>query len=80
LHKLLKRQLKKATREDGQVDVDRLMGLVDSAYDEADKERRLTQRSFGEMSQETQELTRTGAEHASSPNARTFGHAGPSPS
>ena len=56
MHKLLKRQLKKATRQDGQVDVDRLMGLVDSAYDEADKERRLTQRSFGEMSQEMQEL------------------------
>ena len=56
MHKLLKRQLKKATREDGQIDVDRLMELVDSAYDEADKERRLTQHSFGELSQEMQEL------------------------
>ena len=56
MHKLLTRQLKKATREDGQVDVDRLLELVGSAYDEADKERRLTQHSFGELSQEMLEL------------------------
>ncbi|HXF90662.1 MAG TPA: ATP-binding protein [Candidatus Nitrosotenuis sp.] len=48
---LLKRQIAKASA-DGNLDVDKLLSLVDLAYIEADKERRLSDRSMSLMSQE----------------------------
>ena len=56
MHKLAERQLRRATGEDGTVDYPRFIELVSSAYDETDKERRMTQRSFGLMSDEMLEL------------------------
>ena len=56
MHKLAERQLRRATGEDGTVDYPLFIELVSSAYDETDKERRMTQRSFGLMSDEMLEL------------------------
>ncbi len=52
MHNLLKRQIRKATRADGTVDQEKLYALVGSAYEEADRERQMTQHSFGLMSDE----------------------------
>ncbi len=61
MHKLLARQLKKAARDrpDGSVDYEQLLELVSTAYEEADKERQLSQRAFGLMSDELLELNRS---------------------
>ncbi len=53
---LLKRQLAKSSTENGQLNIDILLSLVDNAYEEADKERRLTDRSMALMSQELLEV------------------------
>ena len=52
MHRLLNRQLRKSTRDDGSVDQSLLLDLVGAAYEEADRERQMTQRSFGLMSDE----------------------------
>ncbi|HLN24904.1 MAG TPA: PAS domain S-box protein [Patescibacteria group bacterium] len=44
MHNLLTHQLRRATRPDGSLDLDRLFGLVGSAYEESDRERRLNDR------------------------------------
>ncbi|MDJ0950306.1 MAG: PAS-domain containing protein [Alphaproteobacteria bacterium] len=54
MHKLLQRQIRKASRDrpDGSVDYDLLLELVDAAYHESDKERHLTDRAVRLMSDE----------------------------
>ena len=52
MHSLLKRQLRKVTDAEGAVDLSKLYELVSAAYNEADRERQMTQRSFGLMSDE----------------------------
>lgn len=54
MHKLLKRQLKKAARNtpDGTIDFDRLCEMVSAAYEEADRDRHLNQRAIGLVSEE----------------------------
>ena len=54
MHKLLERQLRKASRaaEGGGVDLDVLLGLVDSSYEEADRERRMSRLAANLMEQE----------------------------
>ena len=39
MHKLLGKQIKKATGTDGELEVERLMELVSAAYQEADEDR-----------------------------------------
>ncbi|MCZ6587776.1 MAG: PAS-domain containing protein, partial [Alphaproteobacteria bacterium] len=62
MHKLLARQLRKSTGADGTVDQSRLLDLISAAYEEADRERQMTQRSFGLMSDELLALN-TNIEH-----------------
>ncbi len=55
MNKLFQRQLARATREPGKVDLDVLAGLVAAAYDEADRDRRRTDRSIALMASELQQ-------------------------
>jgi diguanylate cyclase (GGDEF)-like protein len=52
--KLFQRQLAKATKEPGTVDLELLADLVTAAYDEADRDRRRTDRSISLMADELQ--------------------------
>ena len=45
MHRLLERQLRKATTADGVVDLDQLTALVGQSYDEIDRERRLSRQA-----------------------------------
>ena len=58
MHKLLERQLKRAARKtpDCAVDNELLLRMVSAAYQEADKERRMTQRSLALISDEMGQL------------------------
>ena len=58
MHKLLERQLRKAVLADGTPDLERLLAMVGSAYDEADRERRIKDHAFAEMQREVEELNR----------------------
>ena len=58
MHKLFARQLAKATTPSGKVDLDELGGLVGSAYDQADHDRRRTDRSISLMIEELDTLNR----------------------
>jgi PAS domain-containing protein len=58
VHKLFARQLAKATTPSGGVDLDELGGLVGSAYDQADHDRRRTDRSISLMIEELDTLNR----------------------
>jgi PAS domain S-box-containing protein len=66
MHKLLARQLKKAAAEsgDGSVDLARLVAMVDDAYEEADRERRLKDRALDVMQAEVDEMSRRAVEAA----------------
>ncbi|MGJ5177097.1 putative bifunctional diguanylate cyclase/phosphodiesterase [Bradyrhizobium oligotrophicum] len=55
MHKLFKRQLVKATTASGDVDLDLLAALVSTAYEEAEKDRRRTDRSITLMVGELQQ-------------------------
>lgn len=52
VHRLLQKQIERATKEDGRLDVDCLMGLVSDAYAETDLERRRSDRSIALMVEE----------------------------
>jgi two-component system sensor histidine kinase/response regulator len=52
VHKLLARQLRAARRYDGSIDLDALIGIIDQAYDELDRERRLNDRAAKLMEEE----------------------------
>lgn len=52
MHKLLARQIRKATGDGGGIDVDALIGLVGVTYEEFDRERRMTRRASSLMEQE----------------------------
>jgi PAS domain S-box-containing protein len=56
MHKLFAKQLAKATGPTGEVDITALGGLVSSAYEEADRDRRRTDRSIKEMIEELDKL------------------------
>jgi PAS domain-containing protein len=58
VHKLFARQLAKATTPSGGIDLDELGGLVGSAYDQADHDRRRTDRSISLMIEELDTLNR----------------------
>ena len=52
MHKLLERQLRKATASTGEVDVAQLISLVSQSYDETDRERRLSRQAAALMEAE----------------------------
>jgi diguanylate cyclase (GGDEF)-like protein len=54
MRRLFQRQLAKATREPGQVDLELLGTLVTAAYEEADRDRKRTDRSIALMADELQ--------------------------
>ena len=58
MHKLFARQLAKATKPTGDVDIDALRELVISAYEQSDRDRRRTDRSIGLMIEELDQLNR----------------------
>jgi PAS domain-containing protein len=58
VHKLFAKLLAKATTASGEVDVATLGELISQAFDEADKDRRRTDRSIALMIDELQQLTR----------------------
>jgi diguanylate cyclase (GGDEF)-like protein len=58
VHKLFKKQIAKATLPSGEIDVAALDQLVAAAYDEADRDRRRTDRSIGLMVDELDNLNR----------------------
>lgn len=49
MHKLLERQLRKTRRDGGEIDVDGLLAAASMAYEEADADRRRTERSISLM-------------------------------
>jgi diguanylate cyclase (GGDEF)-like protein len=54
MRRLFQRQLAKATKEPGQVDLELLASLVTAAYEEADRDRKRTDRSIALMADELQ--------------------------
>ena len=58
LRKLLARQLAKATRANGEVDLHLLLALVEEAYEQADSDRHRTDRSISLMITELEQLNR----------------------
>lgn len=58
MHKLLQRQLKQARQAGGELDVERLIELIDAAYHEVDRERRYTTHAHQVMRDEQAELLR----------------------
>jgi diguanylate cyclase (GGDEF)-like protein/PAS domain S-box-containing protein len=58
VHKLFAKQLAKATRAAGDVDIDALGRLVSAAYEDADRDRRRTDRSISLMVEELDRLNR----------------------
>ncbi|HLO75952.1 MAG TPA: response regulator [Magnetospirillum sp.] len=60
MHKLLERQIRKATRNsaDGGIDVDVLLDLVNQSYEETDRERRMSRQAAHLMELELREANR----------------------
>jgi diguanylate cyclase (GGDEF)-like protein/PAS domain S-box-containing protein len=58
VHKLFARQLAKATKPSGEVEFDELVKSVDAAYEQADRDRRRTDRSISLMIEELDSLNR----------------------
>jgi two-component system, sensor histidine kinase and response regulator len=66
MHKLLERQIRKASRStsDGRPHVDTLIELVNQSYEEADRERRMSRLAANLMEQELREANRQSKETA----------------
>ena len=58
MHRLLDKQVKDATRSDGELDIGRFMSAVEAIYAKTDEERRGIVRSMQLMSDEATALTR----------------------
>ena len=58
MHKLLARQLAKATKDSGEVDLQALLALVGEAYEQSDNDRHRTDRSIALMIKELEQLNR----------------------
>ncbi len=58
MDRLFTRQRAQATRDCGEVDLDQLGELVSAAYDQAERDRRRTDRSIAWMAEELDELNR----------------------
>ena len=58
MHKLIARQLAKASNKSGEVSLELLAELVSGAYEQADQDRRRTDRSISLMIEELDRLNR----------------------
>ena len=58
MHKLLARQIAKATKGSGEFDLEALLALVSEAYEKADSDRHRTDRSIALMVTELEQLNR----------------------
>ncbi len=58
MHRLIAKQIEKATDATGAVDLNKLVVLVGSAYDEFDRDRRRTDRSMSLMIEEIDAINR----------------------
>ena len=72
MHKLFDKQLKRATRSSGEIDLDLLTELVCSAYEQADRDRRRTDRSISLMIEELDGYLRERERTAELLRAQTF--------
>ena len=59
MHKLFAKQLAKATKPTGEIDIDRLGQLVSDAFEQSDSDRRRTDRSIALMVEELDQLNRS---------------------
>ncbi len=68
MHRLLARQIRKATEKspDGQLCIEKVLELVGEYYEEVDRERRMTDRSIQLMSEELTEMHRRSLEQTES--------------
>jgi signal transduction histidine kinase/CheY-like chemotaxis protein len=73
MHKLLQRQLRQARKvgDSGEVDWDALLGLIDTAYGEVDRERRYTAHSHQVMREEQASLMKRQAEAVAANQAKS---------
>jgi signal transduction histidine kinase/CheY-like chemotaxis protein len=73
MHKLLQRQLRQARKvgDSGDVDWDALLGLIDTAYGEVDRERRYTAHSHQVMREEQASLVKQQAEAVAANQAKS---------
>ena len=65
MHSVLMRQIKRAKRSDGTLDIDKLLGLVDLTYQDQDRDRRVNDHALTLLQSELEELNqqvRTDAE------------------
>ncbi len=58
MHRLIAKQIAKATDAEGNVDIDKLVALVDAAYEEFDRDRRRSDRSMSLMIEEVDAVNR----------------------
>jgi len=58
VHRLIAKQIAKATDAEGNVDIDKLVALVDAAYEEFDRDRRRSDRSMSLMIEEVDAVNR----------------------
>ena len=58
MHRLIAKQIAKATDAEGKVDIDKLATLVGGAYDEFDRDRRRSDRSMSLMIEEVDAVNR----------------------
>lgn len=58
MHKLLARQLAKAAKNSGEIDLPALAALVSAAYEQSDADRQRTDRSISLMVAELEKLNR----------------------
>ena len=72
MHKLFDKQLLRATRSSGEIDLDLLTELVCSAYEQADRDRRRTDRSISLMIEELNGYLRERERTAELLRAQTF--------
>ena len=71
MHRLLEKQIREATRADGEIDLVRLLAIIENVYAKADEERRGIVRSMQLMSDEATALTREMRELVSETSTRS---------
>ena len=56
MHKMMKRQLRRCTHKNGQVDIDKLVDMINQTYEEADDTRRLIEGTSRTLEEEVMQL------------------------
>lgn len=56
MHRLIAKQIERARRDDGRIDIDQLIDLVSAAYAEVDRDQARSNRSILLMAEELEDL------------------------